>query len=212
MKLLRRVATALVLAGATFTAAAASAATITRTYVFEFTDFVPVIGATPPPLDTLSGAFTLTFDPTVNFSNQTTGITVTDYVGPALGSALAFSSFGVGGGPSHGMSIGGLATGAGQITSGNGDFVLQLRFADASFDNPFLPTCADGFSCGSGAPTLFPSGYTLSGVSGGWLAATGSVSVFTPVPEPSSWAVMLLGFGGLGATLRTRRARRLAVA
>jgi hypothetical protein len=32
------------------------------------------------------------------------------------------------------------------------------------------------------------------------------------VPEPSAWALMLLGFGGLGASLRHNRARGLAAA
>jgi hypothetical protein len=30
------------------------------------------------------------------------------------------------------------------------------------------------------------------------------------VPEPATWAMMLLGFGGLGATLRRRRAQAVA--
>lgn len=35
----------------------------------------------------------------------------------------------------------------------------------------------------------------------------GGGSVFSPgVPEPASWALMILGFGGVGATLRRRRA------
>jgi len=41
----------------------------------------------------------------------------------------------------------------------------------------------------------------------------GGVSLrFTAVPEPATWAVMLLGFGGIGAMLRTRRRRALAAA
>ena len=33
---------------------------------------------------------------------------------------------------------------------------------------------------------------------------------FTPVPEPSTWALMVLAFGGAGAALRRRRALALA--
>jgi hypothetical protein len=32
-----------------------------------------------------------------------------------------------------------------------------------------------------------------------------NVSLSTAVPEPATWAVMLLGFGGVGATMRNRR-------
>jgi hypothetical protein len=35
---------------------------------------------------------------------------------------------------------------------------------------------------------------------------SGGVSLsITPVPEPGAWALMLLGFGGMGAMLRRRR-------
>jgi hypothetical protein len=38
------------------------------------------------------------------------------------------------------------------------------------------------------------------------LAANSTGVVITPgVPEPATWAMMLLGFGGLGAMLRSRR-------
>jgi hypothetical protein len=37
------------------------------------------------------------------------------------------------------------------------------------------------------------------------LAVTG---VFTPVPEPASWLMMILGFGVIGGVLRFRRDRR----
>jgi hypothetical protein len=37
-----------------------------------------------------------------------------------------------------------------------------------------------------------------------------SPATLPPVPEPASWAMMLLGFGGLGAALRSRRQLRTA--
>jgi hypothetical protein len=40
---------------------------------------------------------------------------------------------------------------------------------------------------------------------------TGSVGAISAIPEPATWAMMLVGFGGLGATLRrARRPRALA--
>ena len=33
-----------------------------------------------------------------------------------------------------------------------------------------------------------------------------------PEPEPSAWALMLIGFGGLGAAMRARRGRMAASA
>ena len=41
----------------------------------------------------------------------------------------------------------------------------------------------------------------------------GGVSLrITAVPEPASWALMILGFGAVGAALRSRRVRRPAIA
>lgn len=36
-------------------------------------------------------------------------------------------------------------------------------------------------------------------------AAIPSVNATTPVPEPATWAMMLIGFGAVGSMLRTRR-------
>ena len=33
----------------------------------------------------------------------------------------------------------------------------------------------------------------------------GKATFAAPAPEPAAWTLMLVGFGGLGATLRTRR-------
>jgi hypothetical protein len=48
---------------------------------------------------------------------------------------------------------------------------------------------------------------------GGWYATyTGGITSFsvTSVPEPASWGLMLIGFGGIGAALRKRRTRQVA--
>ena len=45
----------------------------------------------------------------------------------------------------------------------------------------------------------------INGESGGLFGA------MTAVPEPSTWAMMLIGFGALGATLRGRARAGLAV-
>jgi hypothetical protein len=44
--------------------------------------------------------------------------------------------------------------------------------------------------------------------------ANGATQIFvaTPVPEPAAWAMILAGIGGLGATMRLRRQRAIAVA
>lgn len=66
-------------------------------------------------------------------------------------------------------------------------------FGSSSVGSYFSPTCG-GEICG----------YPLSGsVTLGAISAT---------PEPASWAMMLVGFGGLGAAMRTRRRTATATA
>ncbi len=43
-------------------------------------------------------------------------------------------------------------------------------------------------------------------------AALDSVTVTTAVPEPGTWALLLVGFMGIGATIRSKRKRDLAAA
>jgi len=65
----------------------------------------------------------------------------------------------------------------------------------------------DDLTVTSGVQTL-----VVSGKSGGNGSYDG-VLAFAPagaVPEPASWALMILGFGGLGAVMRRRRAMAVA--
>jgi hypothetical protein len=52
--------------------------------------------------------------------------------------------------------------------------------------------------------------YTVSGLADGPLTVTNTVVLGAGAPEPAGWALMILGFGGVGATLR--RSRRTAAA
>jgi hypothetical protein len=66
--------------------------------------------------------------------------------------------------------------------SGNGETVGVLKFAGSITSLTFTDT-----------------------VSENWHGLTVGIGGAGAVPEPSAWALMLLGIGGLGATLRTRR-------
>ncbi len=45
---------------------------------------------------------------------------------------------------------------------------------------------------------------------GAQTAVTGGILSFTPVPEPATWALMLIGFAGVGAAMRRSRKPALA--
>jgi hypothetical protein len=51
-----------------------------------------------------------------------------------------------------------------------------------------------------------------SGVFGGNDFGVDNITLSNAVPEPASWALMILGFGGAGAVLRSRRRQALATA
>lgn len=90
-----------------------------------------------------------------------------------------------------------LGTGAG--VAGSGD----PTSARADFSNSFdVPLGIDAF--------VLPDGVTAN--AGDWLVNNRRIDPnATAAPEPATWAMMILGFAGMGAMLRMRR-RRLAVA
>jgi choice-of-anchor C domain-containing protein len=62
------------------------------------------------------------------------------------------------------------------------------------------------FTADSTATTLTFSNSNQSGFTTPYGAALDNISI-SSVPEPTSWALMLVGFGGLGMAVRSRRSR-----
>lgn len=70
------------------------------------------------------------------------------------------------------------------------------------------------FEVGSGGTWTVPTGatgfYLATVDSYGWYNNSGAFSVGVTVPEPATWALLLVGFAGLGVALRTRRRTQVA--
>jgi hypothetical protein len=62
-------------------------------------------------------------------------------------------------------------------------------------------------------PTLIGSGnyvFSFTGHAGPSGTMTGNVTISPALPEPATWAMMLLGFGAMGISIRNRRRQRSA--
>jgi hypothetical protein len=173
-----RLATGLAAALAACWVSTAAAATITETYAFTATGLQPTSGSVASPVSPISGSFTVTFDPTVAVYDVTTGVTLNALNIP-LASPISFSFT-----PFGELAFGGLASGVSAVSQGEGDFELAI----------FQPL--------STAPIFGGFFYSEAGAQTAWATGTGSIAV---VPEPGTWALMLVGFLGLGAAIRAKR-------
>lgn len=179
---------ALVAGGVAMGAQAANAALVNDLITFSANSFEVDVGSDPAPVDPVTGSFTITFDPTLSYTDETTGISLTPgSLNIALGSTLSFSyNAPTSMLPATTLVVGGLSDGAQQVQylPSTDDFWLFISN---------FPT----------APAFDQVGYSQTSVSGGNLfdSSVGSVTV-TPitsgVPESSTWAMMLAGFAGLG--------------
>jgi hypothetical protein len=159
----------------------AHAATVTETFDFSATNFAFINGI-PAPVDPVVGSFTLTFDPTSTYTDSTTGIVLNSLNIP-LGSAISFdynptTDF---------LVVGGLNLGASTIaiTPAQDDFYLQV--------NNFT-TDPSVHQLGY-AEFAIPNGYYYTPVDD---PTSGTITEVAAVPEPSTWAMMILGFVGIG--------------
>jgi hypothetical protein len=173
------------MAGAAMAIAAgmAAAAAHATSYTWTFSDA------------TYSGSGTLVTDPTNTFAISGGG-TLT---GPSLNDTLSLFP-----NPTPGT----------QGTSPDGqwsfDNNIPVDFAGLLFTgvtNPFYNVFANGGGGSLGISFADGSVYNQDNSIVGTLTVT---AVSGGVPEPATWAVMMLGFGGMGAVLRSRR--KLAVA
>jgi hypothetical protein len=188
------------IAGLLASTPAAHAATVTETYMFNFSNFIDVGGSLPSPLSAIAGSVTITFDPTVDADNVTSGVVVNYLTGAIVDSPIGYTYFAptVPGGIAY-LAIGGTAYDSDFIAFGANDVAVNYKFTDPA--HPFLALCSDGYACGTAPPSTVASGYTLAGYpNDGWLVGTGTI------PEPGAWMLMLAGFGLAGAALRRRAA------
>ncbi len=175
-------------AGAAFAAltSIAHAAVIERTFDVTASGFDTLITgpSTPAPVDPVDLNFTLLFDPTVSVTSASTaGLTINSFNLPNPPYSLAYT-----------------------YDSVNGYLVVATYPGVDSCLNGSASYCVTLYDPAGAAPGAYGAQQTTA-PGGVWV--TGNVSVTASaigtVPEPSTWALMLIGFGGVGWLASRRR-------
>lgn len=155
------------------------AAVVTKTYNFSASNFFPT--PTPPPTPVVTGSFTLQFDDAVAVTDATAGLTINSLNIPVTSQIVYTYELG----PFGYLRFGGLESGSGTLMLNTNDILFQYS---EQFGSVLLYSS-----------TLTPdSNFFTTNVSV-------EVTSGTSVPEPTSWAMMLLGFGLIGGTLRSAK-------
>lgn len=106
----------------------------------------------------------------------------------------------------YGMTPGDSVTTFGTQSTGNWRNAVVIyasgNTGSTVLDNAIAPLTSD-----AGAATTTEAAFDVRGSSVG-LTGFGSVGAdaVAPIPEPATWAMMLVGFGAVGFTLRSRKA------
>jgi len=123
------------------------------------------------------------------------------------GAAILVGTFNLGGGGGDVLYLSPAGT---KATNVDGYVPSDISFAGGT-ENLVVPITLTGSDTLSFSYTSL-SGNGYAGFQGlgdeGW----GIQDVVVSVPEPATWAMMLVGFGGLGATLRRARAKQAVAA
>lgn len=174
---------------ATFALSAnAQAAAIVRTYDLHATRFVQSFGFDPtPPQVSANLNVTLTFDNSANVATTTNGLVVNSFdlpYGVEFEYGSAFDT----------LSLATDIVGPGSCQPGHGTFCAFIHGATSAtptliYFNNSLNTSPQNVWVAEGLSLSFSDAPGVPGV-----------------PEPGVWAMMLMGFAGLGTALRRRRA------
>jgi hypothetical protein len=214
---MRNVALTLVAAaigGRLLAPSAARAGDITENLTFNLTGFVDISGSNiPPPITTITGSITVTYDPSLTYDNDTTDIVVHSLTGITVGSPLGFTYQG------GYFEFGGVQNDANSVFTNTNDLVVAFNVSDPA-DPTFIPCSTPGYTCGiyTGSNLVDAAGYTQAAYDTAWFyGAKSTVSPTLPpstVPEPSSLAlfgVAVLAYGvkrGVFGIVLRRRARQ----
>lgn len=163
-----------------------SAVVITKTVDFSATDLVktdPIGGPIASPITSLEGSFTITFDTMSDYNDSSNGIAL-NKLNVIFTSPIGFSYSS----SSSALIVGGSLSGVNKIAGGTNDFVLAIF----------------GFRNSAVQPVGLVAGFCQQATT---CFNSRNVSLFvssTPpgVPETSTWAMMLLGVGVIGAAIR----------
>jgi hypothetical protein len=153
----------------------ANAAVVTKSYSITATNFES--GA---PTDPVTGIFTFTFDNAAPITLPSpAGLTLTGFNVPYAGPAL-FS-----------------------FTRGSDMLIVGNNIGLGSFSvSPATPGFGFAMLGVSSTPTISNLTYSAGGKL--WHSSNVAVAEVSAVPEPATWALMMVGFGGMGYAMRRK--------
>ncbi|MGB7419479.1 MAG: FxDxF family PEP-CTERM protein [Erythrobacter sp.] len=158
----------------------------------------------------LDGGGTATFEATDGFANVVVGSLSRNGVRNGTGYSDSFT-----------FTLPNFGAGSGSVSTSFAGSLAQLQFTSVTFDNGidplfFLDIDADASGqevIAAGLPVIAGSLNTLTFNYDvlGQIGSYGGNITFQAVPEPGTWALMLLGFAGIGVAMRRRRKEEVRV-